>query len=367
MIGISVISLVILLGVLIFAHEFGHFIVAKRAGVGVLKFSLGFGRKLFGWRRGETEYMVSVIPLGGYVKLLGESETEELSEGDRKRSFSAQSVWKRILIVAAGPIFNILLAILIFFFVYMAGVPSLTARIGDIQSGSPAGKGGIKAGDEVVTIDGMKISYWEDLAKSISESKGQPMRIAVMRDGHMEEFTIVPSIMKGKNIFGEEVSGYKMGISPAGKTVVRRLNPAAAFWGGLRQTWFITKLTYVGIVKMIEGVISPKTLGGPILIAQIAGAEAKEGLIPFFLFMALLSINLAVLNLLPIPVLDGGHLLFFMIEAIKGSEVSLTWRERAQQVGFMLIVLLMIWVLLMDVERLNLKIVNDFTRIFTGK
>jgi len=367
LIGISIVSLIILLGVLIFAHELGHFVVAKRTGVGVLKFSLGFGRKLFGWKRGETEYMVSMIPLGGYVKLLGESDTEGLDEEDRRRSFSVQPVWKRIMIVAAGPTFNILLSVLIFFIVYMAGVPSLASIVGDLQTGSPAEKAGIKTGDEITSINGGKTTYWEDISVLISNSKGEPMPIIVSRAGHVKKIIVFPSMMKGKNIFGEEVSGYKIGISPAGKIIVRKLKPSAAFWGSLKQTWFITELTYIGIVKMIEGVVSPKTLGGPILIAQIAGVEAKEGVVPFVLFMALLSINLAVLNLLPIPILDGGHLLFFVIELFKGSEVSIQWRERAQQIGFMLIVLLMMWVILMDVERLNLKVVNEFTRIFTGK
>jgi regulator of sigma E protease len=163
------------------------------------------------------------------------------------------------------------------------------------------------------------------------------------------------------------VDAYKLGIGPSPKTDIERLNPIEAAWTSLKQTWMISKLTLVSIVKIFEGVISPKTLGGPILIAQMAGTQAREGIIPFILFMALLSINLAVLNLLPIPVLDGGHLLFYLIEMIKGSEVNLRWREMANQVGFVLLIILMIFVFMMDIDRLNIKAVNEFTKFFTGK
>jgi regulator of sigma E protease len=172
--------------------------------------------------------------------------------------------------------------------------------------------------------------------------------------------------MKIQNLFGEEIEAYKIGISPSQHTFIERRNPVSALWEGLRQTWVIAKLTVISIYKMCVGVVSPKTLGGPILIAQIAGAQAKEGIVHFLLFMALLSINLAILNILPIPVLDGGHLLFFGIEMVTGREVNVRWRETAQQVGFVLLILLMIFVFTMDIERLNLKFINDFVKIFTG-
>ena len=178
--------------------------------------------------------------------------------------------------------------------------------------------------------------------------------------------TVTPRLMKGTNVFGETVETYKIGISPTPHTVIERLNPFSAFGAGLRQTWMISKLTVISIVKMFQGVVSPKTLGGPILIAQIAGAQVREGIVPFILFMALLSINLAILNLLPVPILDGGHLLFYLIELATGHEVNLRWREMAQQIGFVLLVLLMIFVFMLDIGRLNIKIINDFLKIFTG-
>lgn len=367
MIGISIVSMIILLGVLIFAHEFGHFIVAKKSGVGVLKFSLGFGPKIFGKKIGETEYVLSAFPLGGYVKLLGESEVEGLSEEEQQRSFSKQPVLKRIMIVVAGPAFNFLLAIVIFTIVYMAGIPILTSEIGTVQENSAAYEAGLKQGDVITAIDGERISQWNRLAETISTSAGRTLNLSFNRNGVVQDLTVKPKLQKSKNIFGEEVDSYKLGISPAPKTVIERLNPLEAAWTSLKQTWMISKLTVVSLVKIVEGVVSPKTLGGPILIAQMAGTQAREGIIPFILFMALLSINLAVLNLLPVPILDGGHLLFYLIEIVKGSEVSVKWREIANQVGFVLLIILMIFVFMMDIDRLDIKAVNEFTKFFTGK
>jgi len=367
LVGISIVSVIVLLGILIFVHELGHFLMAKYFDVGVQKFSLGFGRKLIGKKIGETEYLLSLVPLGGYVKLLGEGDGEELSPEEERRSFSRQSVWKRIAIVFAGPLFNFMLAILIFAGVYMLGVPVLTTTVGGVQEGSAAYEGGMKSGDVVQAIDGDVVGRWDRMAVKITESGGKEMRFTVLRQGVPLELRIVPREMKGKNIFGEETNSFKIGVSPAGLTVIERQNPALALWTALKQTWFITKLTLISIVKILEGVISPRTLGGPILIAQMAGAQVKEGLIPFVLFMALLSINLGVLNLLPIPVLDGGHLLFYFVEAVRGKPVGMKTRERAQQIGFVLLVMLMIFVIMIDIDRLDIKIINDFTKIFTNE
>jgi regulator of sigma E protease len=366
LIGISIVSVVVLLGVLIFVHELGHFLMAKRAGVGVLKFSLGFGPRIIGRKIGETEYLLSLIPLGGYVKLLGESSDEELPEEDKARSFLKQTVWKRILIVGAGPVFNLLLALVTFAFVNMIGLPVLTTEIGSLQSDSAAIESGMKMGDRIIVIDGKSLTKWDEISEIVTKSKGRPLRVKVRRDTITLDITVTPRSMKTRNLFGEEVESYKIGISPSPHTVIERRNPISAFGEGFRQTWIISKLTVISIYKLFQGVISPKTLGGPILIAQIAGAQAKEGMVHFLLFMALLSINLAILNLLPIPILDGGHLLFYGIEMFTGREINVRWREMAQQIGFVLLSLLMIFVFLMDIERLNVKFINDFIRIFTG-
>lgn len=352
---ITVVSIVVLLGILIFSHELGHFLTAKFSGVGVLKFSLGFGPRVIGKKIGETEYVISLIPLGGYVKLLGESEEEIDGTEDLERSFLKQSPWKKILIVVAGPVFNFLLAALLFTVVYLWGVPVLLPEIGNVQKDSAAFHAGLLSGDTVTSIDHKEISRWTDMATIINDSDGRVILLSIKRDKEIKDISIKPQAIEAKNIFGEEVNSFKIGISPSGATTIERLGILQALAESGRQTWTITKLTFLSVIKMLEGVISPKTLGGPIMIAQLAGRQAEEGAIPFLLFMALLSINLAVLNLLPIPILDGGHLFFYLIEALTGKEINIKWREKAQQVGFVILVLLMIFVLFMDLGRLNIK------------
>ncbi|MBN2569155.1 MAG: RIP metalloprotease RseP [Deltaproteobacteria bacterium] len=352
MIGTSIVSVVILLGILIFVHELGHFLVAKWSGVGVLKFSLGFGPRLIGKRIGETEYLISAVPLGGYVKLLGEGGEEDLTPEDEKRSFQNQSVYKRIAIVAAGPLFNFLLAIIAFSIIYTIGVPTLTSRVGEVQEGSAAFDAGIKEGDMILSVGGKDVSSWSDMAARIRDSGGRDLNITIERNNKLYDLAVRPEAVEGKNIFGEAITSYKIGIASSSETITVRLNPLMAVVEGAEQAWWFTKLTYVSIVKIIQRVISPSTLGGPIMIAKMSGEYAKQGIIPFIFFMSVLSINLGVLNLLPIPVLDGGHLMFYIIEIVTGKELNMKWREMAQQVGFFLLIMLMVFVFYNDIVRI---------------
>lgn len=361
---VTLISFVVLLGILIFVHELGHFLAARSGGVGVLKFSLGFGPKIFGKKIGETEYVLSWIPLGGYVKLLGESESEELPPEDEKRSFFKQPTWKRMLIVLAGPVFNFLLAIFIFSVIYMYGVPNATPVIGEFSSGSPALEAGMQAGDRIVEINDKKISYWSEISPIITTSKGVELKVVVERDSVLKEIVVMPQLSQTKNIFGEDVSTYLIGISASGETVIERKNPFTAVLTSVEKTVQISKLTIISIAKMIEGVISPRQLGGPIFIAQVAGDQVKEGIIPFILFMAVLSINLGVINLLPIPVLDGGHIFFYLIEMVTRRPIPLKIKEISTQIGLAVLMMLMLFVIMIDIERLNLKPVNEILRLF---
>jgi regulator of sigma E protease len=361
---ISLISVIVLLGVLIFIHELGHFLAARIGGVGVVKFSLGFGPKIFGKKIGETEYVLSWIPLGGFVKLLGEAENESLPPEDEKRSFLKQPTWKKMLIVFAGPVFNFLLAFVIFIIIFMYGVPNLTTEIGEVQKQSAAYNAGLMSGDKIIAIDGKTIRHWEDLRPVIAEGKGKETEITVERQTEKKNFLIKPQAAKSKNVFGEEISTYLIGVSPSGKTVLERKNPWDASIAACEKTWEISKLTVLALVKMVEGTISPRTLGGPIFIAQVAGAQVKEGIIPFILFMALLSINLGVINLFPIPVLDGGHIMFYAIEMVLRREVSIKVKELAQQIGFAILAMLMIFVIMIDIERMNLPIISDILKYF---
>jgi regulator of sigma E protease len=355
--GTNIFAFVIVLGVLIFFHELGHFLVARFFGVGVEKFSLGFGPKIFGKKVGITEYRISAIPLGGYVKMVGEEPDAEVEPEQVALSFTHQHVFKRILIVAAGPLFNILLAVLIFYGIFQfSGTIILKPVIGDVQDGTPAQVAGFKKGDDIVNINGLPVDTWDQMAGIIADSKGSALEMTVGRDGLTRVIRVTPQLKTTKNIFGEDIPRYVIGITAAGETYTKKLNPVGALTESLIQTYKIVELTVVSVGKIIQGTVSTKTIGGPIMIAELAGQQAKLGATNLLFFIALISINLAILNILPIPVLDGGHLLFFTIELIIGRPVSIRIREVSQQAGMFVLILLMIFVFY-----------NDITRIFTGQ
>jgi regulator of sigma E protease len=348
----SIIAFTVVLGVLIFFHELGHFLVARAFGVGVEKFSLGFGPKLLGKTIGITDYRISLIPLGGYVKMVGEEPNAEIDPADIPLSFTHKHVFKRILIVAAGPLFNFFLAILIFFILFqISGTYMLQPSIGEVAPDSPAYRGGLEKGDLIVAIDGKSVDSWDAMAEMISDSQGRPLQVDVRREDRIVSMTVTPALQSAKNIFNEDVDRYMIGVSSSGEVLSKDLNPLQALEQSLVQTYKITELTVMSIVKLIQGILPAKTLGGPIMIAQMAGQQAKEGPSNLFFLIAVISVNLAILNFLPIPVLDGGHLLFFFIEAVKGSPVNTKMREIAQQAGIFVLILLMIFVFYNDITR----------------
>jgi len=350
--SINIFALVIVLGVLIFFHELGHFLVARLFGVGVEKFSLGFGPRLIGKKIGITDYIISAIPLGGYVKMVGEQPDADLDPADIPISFTHKNVWKRILIVAAGPFFNFLLAVIIFFGIFqLSGMFILKPSIGEVHEDTPAYRGGLKENDLITSINGVELSTWEEMAKIITESRGTPLSVSVRRGDSTRTVTITPESKIFKNIFNEDVDRYVIGITASGDGVSKDLNVFQALGESIIQTYHISVLTLKGVIKILQGAISPKTLSGPIMIAQMAGDQAREGATNLIFFIALISINLAILNFLPIPVLDGGHLLFFFIEAATGNPVSIRIREIAQQAGIFLLILLMIYVFYNDIAR----------------
>jgi len=448
----SIFAFIVVLGVLIFFHELGHFLVARLFGVGVEKFSLGFGPRLFGWKAGMTDYRISAIPLGGYVKMVGDEPDAELDPAMIPYSFTHKHVFKKILIVAAGPFFNLLLAVIIygFFFAFIgtedirpvvnhvnsgspaaeagirpgdritavdghavaawsgidrliayagghpvrvsfrradqtftvtltpqtkvakdilgddkpyydagfSGLPPLKALVGEVADGYPAKKAGLKKGDLIVAINDRPVDSWNTMKTNISQSHGEALKVRVLRDGKPLTFTIVPVLYSEENMLGEKVDSYRIGISTPGITIpesdriIVRRGPWDALVESVGQTWQITRLTILSIGKLIKGTVSTKTLGGPIMIAEMAGQQAKAGLTNLIFFIAVLSINLAVLNFLPIPVLDGGHLMFFFIEAVTRRPINMRTREIAQQAGIFVLILLMIFVFYNDITRL---------------
>lgn len=354
--GFYAAAFIVALGALVAFHEFGHFWVARRCGVKVLKFSIGFGPKLAGRQVGETEYVISAIPLGGYVKMLGEDIGDEVSEEEKRRSFAHASLPKRFAIVAAGPVFNLVLAYLIFTAWLATGAPLFVPSFADLApsvetvvAGSPAEVGGMRAGDKILQIGDKRITTWSEMTDLVKRNPGHPLPIIVEREGRTETLSITPGARKEKQNDGTEIDVGQIGITKANKAIIQSDNPLVALMDGVTATWGWTKLTIQGIAKMITREISPENIGGPLTIAKISGDAATQGFSNYIFLIAILSINLGVLNLLPIPVLDGGHLAFFTIEAIMRRPVSIRSREVAQQIGLFLLICLMLYAFRNDI------------------
>ena len=435
----------VVLGVLVTFHEFGHFIVARWSGVKVLKFSLGFGPKVLSRQIGDTEYLVSAIPLGGYVKMFGEDAGEPVPPEEREQSFSHKPLWKRTLIVAAGPGFNFFLSYLIFSAWLAVGAPlpiptfdEILPTIDAIRADSPAGQAGLQVGDRVTKIDEQEITTKNDVYAAVAESGGRSLTVEVRRGDTLKTFLVTPELYDPENvehllyvigieeaapivtavmpdmpaaeaglkendrileIQGERIQTWsqmtriikahpndsltmqvdregailtltivpqphevtdngtsttvgKIGIMGSGRSVMRASSPLMAVVQGVKATWGWSELTVVGIYKMLTGEISSKNIGGPIMIASASGTAAERGLPDIMFFVAILSINLGILNLLPIPVLDGGHLFFFACEAVLGHPLAERQREFTQQMGIVLLFGIMIFAFFNDIQRL---------------
>lgn len=372
----TIIYAIIVLGILIFVHELGHFLLAKLMGVGVEKFSLGFGPKLIGTKIGETEYLLSAFPLGGYVKMTGEGgyiegedvhnqggvdnapadefqhgTLHELTDAEKARSFAHKPVLARIAIVMAGPVFNLLFAWLIFIVLFMIGVPNVTPKIGEVLKDKPAARAGMQKGDVITSINDKPVNHWDQIAEGITASNGKQLTLSVKRETRDISFTITPEPRVSKNLFGEKINGYAIGVASAGEIVTERFNPFQAVIKGSEQTWKVIDLTIMSLVKMAQRIVPMDSVGGPIMIAKMAGDMAEAGGASFLAFMALLSINLGVLNLLPVPVLDGGHLLFYFMELIFRRPVPQKVREYSQQIGMVLLLGLMLLAFYNDIIR----------------
>jgi len=353
----TIVSFVIVLGLLIFVHELGHFLFAKLFKVRVLKFSLGFGPKMISKTIGDTEYQISAFPLGGYVKMFGENPDEQdVDESEQAVSFAHKPVWQRFLIVLAGPIFNLVFPIILFFLIFFTmGVPEAVdnTRIGKVNDNSPAKEAGLLAGDTILEINGKSTRKWIDVLNGVKESNGEEIILVLLRGEEKITARVKPSIDDVKNIFGEVVDQrYMIGVIKDDTLIHKSVGPVNAFIYALNQTWTFIYLTGLGFIKIVQRVIPASEIGGPILIAQMAGEQMKAGWVNLLYFMGLLSINLGVLNLLPIPVLDGGHLVFLTVESLRHKPVTERVQVIAQQIGFAVLGTLMIFVFYNDILRL---------------
>jgi regulator of sigma E protease len=436
---ITVIAGIVMLGILVFVHEFGHFCVAKWCGVKVLKFSLGFGPKLFSKQWGETEYLICIVPLGGYVQMLGEGggeqgEAAELIPEDEERSFARQPVGRRMAIVGAGPFMNLVLPFLILPIAYLIGVnlpayldqpacigyvvadsegefrgfksgdcvrrigdtsiatweavgpalinhagtplrviverggdlveltlpidhgaleglqaigllPRQDAVIGSLAPNMPAAEAGLQVGDLILAIGKQPVASWYDLRIMIQKIGAQPVVIHIQRDGRELDVTLTPRQ-------SEKGGDYLIGIAPRQATTYKRFQPVAALRAGADRTMELIDLTLVFIRKLFAGAVSASNIGGPITVVQVAGQAAQTDISSILSVLAFLSIQLGILNLLPIPILDGGHLFFACFELVFRRPLSLKTREIAQQIGLALLILLMLLAFYNDIVRL---------------
>ena len=439
---VSALAFIVALGILVTVHEFGHFWVAKRLGVKVLRFSVGFGKAL--WSRisanGETEYVIAAIPLGGYVKMLDETEGE-VEDSEKHRAFNRQAIWRRTLIVLAGPMANFLFAIFAYWLVFMIGIdgvrpivgevvaesaaaksgikagdeiisidgrpnqtwrehnlhlidkalngsvitlqtrdvsdrvnlhkfdlsalqsgqasllllenglglrgfiPKFPAIIGRVMEGSPGANGGIIVGDEIVELDGKAIDGWRDLVVWVRQRPGQEISIGTIRNGKKELLTVTTDTItteSGQKIGRIGIEPKQVEISiPEELQVTLRYGPLEGVWRGIESTWVMSVVTVKMLYKMLQRKVSTDNISGPITIARYAGTSVQSGIDRFILFLAVVSISLGILNLLPIPVLDGGHLLYYLIEIITRKPVSEQVMVWGQQIGILMIVALM--------------------------
>ncbi len=361
-----VIPFLFVLTIVVFFHELGHFLVARWAGVKVLTFSLGFGPELFGFNdRHGTRWKVSAIPLGGYVKFFGdESEAstpsadalKTMTEAERKVSFHGQKVGPRAAIVAAGPIANFILAIVIFAALFtFFGKPSQTARVDSVQENSAAAAAGFKPGDIVTAINGSTIDSFTDMQRFVSTQAGVPLVFTVKRGDAVVSLTGTPQLREMKDAFGNVHRIGVLGITRSthpGDTVTQPVNPATAVWLGVKETWFVVDRTVAYIGGIFAGRESADQVGGPIRIAQISGQVATIGLAALIHLAAVLSVSIGLLNLFPVPLLDGGHLLFYAIEAIRGKPLSERSQELGFRVGLALVLMLMLFATYNDILHL---------------
>src|SRR5690349_3802392 len=346
------------LTIVVFFHELGHFLVARWAGVRVLTFSLGFGPELVGFNdRHGTRWKISAIPLGGYVKFFGdESEAStpasaealaSMTEEERAGSFHHKKVGARAAIVAAGPIANFILAIVIFTCLFtFFGKPSTTARVDKIEASSAAERAGFQVGDIVTAIDGKIIGSFSDMQRIVGIHAGDQLTFTIKRGDSTLQLKGTPELREVKDPFGNTQRLGILGITRAtspGEVTTEKVDPATAFWLGVKETWFVVDQTLSYVANIFRGRASADQIGGPIRIAQISGQVATLGIIPLLHLAAVLSISIGLLNLFPVPLLDGGHLLFYAAEVVRGRPLSDRAQEYGFRVGLVLVLMLMVF------------------------
>ncbi len=353
----------VILTVLVFVHEWGHYIVARRNGVRVEVFAIGFGPELFGWNaRTGTRWKVCAIPLGGYVKMFGDADPASagaaddsgFTEAERQESFHHKSLGARAAIVAAGPLANFLFAILVLTGLYMIeGRPYAPAVIDAVMEQSAAERAGLQIEDRITRADDQQIDRFSDLSRIVFERPGEPILLEVERDGALREITVTPDPVTETDRFGNEVTFGRLGIQ-SNRMTVERLDPLNAVMVATAETGTIIQQTLDAVGEMLIGVRGTEELGGPLRIAEMSGTVAQSGLVMTLWFTAVLSVNLGLINLFPVPILDGGHLMFYALEAVRGRPLGERAQEWASIAGLSMVVMLMLFVTWNDLMRFDI-------------
>lgn len=349
------IAVVLVLGVLIFFHELGHFLMARVMGIGAPTFSLGFGPRLAGFRWGKTDYRLSAFPLGGYVHLAGEAAGENAPAGfDQGELFSARPAWQRMIVVAAGPVFNLVLAWAILWAVLWTwGDATLAARVAHVLEDSPALAAGVQPGDTIIAIDGEAVTTFDQVYQSVALSEGRTMAFTLEREGASRTVAITPRVIDDSVGF-LRFSRSQIGVAPDPQSLIElRYNAWTAAPAAVDKTWEMVRQVQDVLVRILGGRNSMKNLGGPISIVALVTHQAAEGLYSVLLTAAFISVNLGLLNLFPIPVLDGGHILFLAIEAVRRKPVPERWQAASTRIGLGLLIGLMLLATVNDISRID--------------
>lgn len=333
---------------MIFFHELGHFLAAKYFGVCVKTFSIGFGKQIFSKKIGETTYALSAIPLGGYVSMKGQEDLKPNEKSEDKDSYNVLHPWKRIIILAAGSLFNILLAFLIYVSLGYIGVDKLLPVVGKTMEGSPAALA-LQEGDKILSINGKKIITWNDISKNV---KVQESHLELLRKDKLIKVTLTPKVLERTTIFGEKTYLPTLGILPSGDFAKIYHRGFSSFTFAFQETLEASKLIYTGLGKLITGVVPAKEMGGIIAMTDLTSKAAKADFSVFLMIVALISVNLGLVNLLPIPVLDGGHIFLTLYELIRGKELSEKTITKLSYFGMSLLATLFLFTVANDILRL---------------
>ncbi len=347
----SFLTSLLVLSFLIFFHELGHFLAARFFKVKVEVFSIGFGKKLITKRWGETDYCLSAIPLGGYVQMKGQDDTNPLNTSDDEDGYGSKAPWKRIIILFAGPFANFLLAFLLFIAIGNLGVMEFAPQIGKITKDSAGFHAGLESNDTILSINNTKLDKWDDIKPIVVNSTGS-LSLKIKRGDKILHKTLTPKIGTTKTMFGEDVKQKLIGISPSGKRVKLYHRGLDSINYGFEKTVWSTKLIFIGLQKLIEGVVSPKEMGGIISIVKYTSDAADMGIVALFFITALISVNLGVLNLFPIPALDGGHIMFNLYEMIFSRPPSEKVYLRLTYIGWAFLLTLIAFTIINDILRL---------------